>query len=60
MLTQKPGNNDAAVSLGQGIAYRLRPNLVLDFAVRQHGLAAGPARYELLAGFTVNFGRLRQ
>ncbi len=59
LLTAKPRRRPAAVSLGQGITYRVRPNWVVDFAVRQHGLAAGPRRYELLTGLTYNLGRLR-
>jgi len=58
-LTEKPKHHETSVTFGQGISYRLRPNYVLDFAVRERGLAAGPRGYELLAGFTANLGRLQ-
>ncbi len=59
ILTEKPKYRDAAVTLGQGVSYRLRPNYVLDFAIRERGLAAGSRGYEALAGLTVNLGRIR-
>ena len=58
-LVENPSNQSAAVSLGQGITYRVRPNWVLDFAVRELGLAEGRADYQILAGLTVNLGRWR-
>lgn len=57
LLYENPSHRAAAVSLGQGVTYRFRPNWVLDFAVRQLGLAAGRRDYQILAGFTVNLGR---
>ena len=58
LLLEKPSKQDAAVSLGQGISYRLRSNRVLDCAVRELGWTTGARGYEILAGFTTNFGRL--
>ncbi len=58
-LVENPSNQKAAVSLGQGITYRVRPNWVVDFAVRELGLAEGRADYQILAGLTVNLGRWR-
>ncbi len=60
MLVENPSNQKAAVSLGQGITYRVRPNWVVDFAVRELGLAEGRADYQILAGLTVNLGRVRE
>jgi hypothetical protein len=57
---ENPSRQPAAVSLGQGLSYRVRPNWVLDVAVRQLGLAAGPRDYQILTGFTVNLGRVRE
>ncbi|MFQ5778748.1 MAG: hypothetical protein ACE5IP_12150 [Terriglobia bacterium] len=58
LLYGNPTNGSAAVSLGQGIAYRVRPHWVLDFAVRQQGLAAGNRDYQILVGSTLNLGKL--
>ncbi len=55
---ENPSNQPAAISLGQGVSYRVRPNLVFDIAVRQTGLAAGPRDYQILTGFTINAGRV--
>ncbi len=55
---EKPTRTDTSVSMSQGITYRIRPNLVWDVAIVENGLAAGPARYQVLAGLTVNLGRL--
>jgi hypothetical protein len=38
----------------------VRPNWVVDFAVRELGLAEGRADYQILAGLTVNLGRWRK
>ncbi len=57
---ENSSNQEAAVSPGQGITYRVRPNWVVDFAVRELGLAEGRADYQILAGLTVNLGRLRK
>jgi len=48
-----------ATSLIQGVSYRVRPNVVLDFAVQQSGLAAGPLDIQFHGGLTVNLGRIR-
>ena len=59
-LVENPSNQKAAISLGQGITYRVRPNWVVDFAVRELGLAQGRADHQILAGLTVNLGRWRK
>lgn len=55
----RPTGRDSIVALGQGISFRVRPNWVLDLAVREEGLGSGPRGYRILAGFTVNPGRIR-
>lgn len=59
LLAANPTHQAASVSLGQGLSYRVRPNVVFDVAVREFGLAAGRRDYRVVAGFTVNLGRLR-
>ena len=51
-----PSGRDNTVSLMQGITFRARPDLVLDFAVQQSGVAAGPLEVQILGGLTVNLG----
>ena len=36
------------------------PDLVLDFAVQQSGVADGPLEVQLLGGLTVNLGGFRR
>lgn len=59
LLTENPTHQATSVSLGQGISYRVRPHWALDFAVREFGLTAGRRDYRIVAGFTINLGRLR-
>lgn len=56
-LYENDTNDPASFSLGQGLSYRLRPNLVLDVAISEHGLAHGSGTYEIHAGLTFNLGR---
>ncbi|MBM3810972.1 MAG: hypothetical protein FJW20_04995 [Acidimicrobiia bacterium] len=58
LLIEKPLGFDTAVSLNQGITYALHPNLVVDVAVQQPGLAAGLRDYRVLTGLVYNFGRV--
>ena len=58
ILTERPTHADTLVSMSQGITYRMRPNLVWDLAIVENGLAAGPLGYQVVAGLTVNLGRL--
>ncbi len=58
VLIEKPSIAETSVSMSQGITYRMRPNLVWDVAIVENGLAAGQAGYQVLAGLTVNLGRL--
>ena len=58
ILIERPTQADTSVSMSQGITYRMRPNLVWDLALVENGLAAGPLGYQVLAGLTVNLGRL--
>lgn len=57
-LQEFPTDQPSRVSLIQGISYRLRPDLVLDFAVQQNGLAATPFDFAVATGLTYNLGRL--
>lgn len=47
-------------SLGQGILWRVRPNLVLDAALRETRLNLHQKDLQLLLGLTLNFGRLQR
>ena len=58
ILIEKPTQADTSVSMSQGITYRMRPDLVWDVAIVENGLASGQAGYQVLAGLTVNLGRL--
>ena len=58
ILIERPTQADTSFSMSQGITYRMRPNLVWDLALVENGLAAGPLGYQVLAGLTVNLGRL--
>jgi len=58
VLAENPSNAPTAVTLGQGIAYHLRPDLILDFSVRELGLGEGRRDYRILLGLTKNLGRL--
>jgi hypothetical protein len=49
---------DAEVNLEEGFRFRVRPNWVLDFAVRERGLAVGPLDTRIRGGLTVNLGHL--
>ena len=55
-----PSGRANPVSLMQGITFRARPDLVLDFAVQQSGVADGPLEVQLLGGLTVNLGGFRR
>ena len=57
-LQEFPTGQPSRVSLLQGISYRLRADLVLDFAVEQNGLAATPFDLVFATGLTYNLGRL--
>ena len=51
-----PSGRTNTVSLIQGVAFRARPDLVLDFAVQQSNLGTGPVEVQFLGGLTVNLG----
>jgi len=57
VLYENASGSDGDVALGQGVACRVRPNIVLDVAVRQTGLATGSYDHQILAGVTVNLGK---
>ena len=57
-LQEFPTGQPSQVSLIQGISYRLRPDLVLDFSLQQNGLAATPFDLIFATGLTYNLGRL--
>ena len=57
-LQEFPTGQPSRVSLLQGISYRLRPDLVLDFSLQQSGLLATPFDLVFAAGLTYNLGRL--
>ena len=57
-LQEFPTGQPSQVSLIQGISYRLRPDLVLDFSVQQNGLAATPFDLIFATGLTYNLGQL--
>ena len=57
-LQEFPTDEPSRVSLIQGITYRVRPDLVLDFSVQQNGLAATPFDLIVATGLTYNFGRI--
>lgn len=56
---EKGRRQNSAVALGQGITFRARNQIVLDFAVRQVGLADGRRDLLVLFGMTANFGRVQ-
>ena len=56
---EMPSNSKAKNSLVQGMAYRVRPSLVLDIATSQLGVGSGQTVFELAAGLTVNLGRVQ-
>jgi hypothetical protein len=56
-LQEFPSGQPSRVSLLQGVSYRLRPDLVLDFALQQNGLAATPFDLVFATGLTYNLGR---
>ncbi len=58
LLMEKPSRNDVAVSMSQGLTYRMRPNLVWDVAIVEEGIGAGRSGYRILGGLTVNLGRI--
>ena len=58
ILIEKSKQMGKSISMSEGITYRMRPNLILDVAIVENGLAGGTAGYEVLAGLTVNLGRL--
>jgi hypothetical protein len=49
---------DSTLSLLQMIAFRARPNLVLDLAAEQRGVSAGEFELVLMGGLTYNIGYL--
>ena len=54
----KARSQGMGLSLGQGLAFRLRPNVVLDAAIRELNLRHSNADYQILFGMTANLGRL--
>ena len=46
------------VSLGQGFLWRVRPNLVLDAAIREVNINQGSSDTQALVGLTLNLGRV--
>lgn len=58
LVAENPSNAPTAVTLGQGIAYHARADLILDLSVRELGLAEGRRDYRILLGLTKNLGRL--
>ena len=55
---RRPEGLDAALDVGQGLSYRLRPDAVLDVAVRQTDVT-GDLDIEALFGVTLNVASLR-
>ncbi len=55
-LFEKASESTGAFSLDQGLAFRVRPHVVLDIGIVERGLADGPSALELLLGLTVNLG----
>ena len=55
-LLETASESAGAFSLDQGLTFRVRPDVVLDIAVVERGLADGPSALELLLGLTVNLG----
>lgn len=51
-------SESTSVSLGEGLAYRLKPNFEIEVGVRQVDLA-GDRRFVLLTDFILNLGRIR-
>jgi len=54
-LFKKASELTCAFSLDQGLAFRVRPHVVLDIGIVERGLTDGPS-LELLLGLTVNLG----
>lgn len=57
-LQEFPSDEPSRVSLMQGVTYRVRPDLVVDFSLQQNGLAATPFDLIFATGLTYNFGRI--
>lgn len=55
-----PNSGTTTASLMQGVAFRARPDIVLDFAVQQSGVGSRSVEVHLLGGLTVNLGGFRQ
>jgi hypothetical protein len=48
----------ALSSVTEGIIYHLRPNLALDFGIRQQDIGSGRISHQLVGGITVGLGRI--
>ena len=57
-LQESPSDASDSVSLIQGLSYRVRPDVVIDVAVQEFGLALGLSEVQFVAGLTINLGRV--
>lgn len=58
LMTEHARHDPSRLSLGQGLLWRVRPNLVLDAALRQVDVTRRGRDWQALTGLTLNLGRL--